>query len=516
MTAFDLLRQIGNVDDKYIMESRKRPKKKPVWPTALAAILALAILGSGAKFLIGLRDNTLQDSAAATSAAAEEAPIPEAALPEEAEEAPAEEAPAAQEIAEEEAAGASLSAYDVTLLAGAKYPQSIAYDDYEARSERWTSNQVTAETTYAMNAFSYRTAAAILRGQETSGCYSPLSLYHTLSILASGADGETRNQLLSLLGVSDVETLSEENGKLYRVNYTDNDVNILKIANALWLDETAEDGTPVTYDQDWVLSVAADYYADVYTAEFSGEDTEKAMGAWIAEQTGGMLQPSLDLSDSTVMALVNTLWYKSQWTEQFQEKNNTTDSFTTAAGQTVTTEFMHRTDASGSYVQADGYLKSYLRMDQGKMIIVLPEEGTDIDTLLTEEALWEIFENADYQSAQVVWSVPKFETNTSYDLIRPLQQLGVTDAFDLISANFSNMTTDSLPLYLGLLRQDTHIALSENGVEAAAFSLAGMEAGVSEPDETIIEMNLNRPFLYLITSNDGSTLFIGVVRDPNT
>jgi serine protease inhibitor len=43
-----------------------------------------------------------------------------------------------------------------------------------------------------------------------------------------------------------------------------------------------------------------------------------------------------------------------------------------------------------------------------------------------------------------------------------------------------------------------------------------MMCGASEPEELpVVEMNLNRPFIYLITANDGSTLFIGVVRNPN-
>ena len=55
--------------------------------------------------------------------------------------------------------------------------------------------------------------------------------------------------------------------------------------------------------------------------------------------------------------------------------------------------------------------------------------------------------------------------------------------------------------------------MNEDGIEAASFSFAGMEAGAGEPDDMLeVEMNLNRPFLYLITASDGSPLFLGVVR----
>lgn len=512
MTAFDLLRHIGNVDDKYIMESRKRPKRKPVWPMALAAILALAIIGTGAGYLINLGGNTLftdsttgqvaEEESAAAEAPAEEAPAEEPAAPEE--------APAAEEV--EEAPANVLEG--VVGLANANYPEAIAYDDYDASSARWKENQVTEDTAYAMNAFSYKTAAAVLSGTEESGCYSPLSLYHALSILAGGAEGDTRDQLLSLLGMTDPETLASEVGKLYRVNHADNEVNTLKIANSLWLDDNVE-GIPIEYDQDWVLSTAANYYADVYKAEFENPATGEALGQWIAEKTGGALQPEITFDPATAMAIVNTLHYKSMWIEPFDADNNTTGDFTLESGEAVETEFMHRTESMGNYVEGDGYLKSYLPMEQGKMIIVLPDEGQNIDDFLQEDRLWQVFENANYESAEVRWSVPKFETDASYDLMDTLKALGVSDAFDPGAADFSPMVTSDTPLYVTTLRQDTHIALNEDGVEAAAFTLVGM-AMAAEPadDPKIIEMNLNRPFLYLITANDGSTLFMGVVRNP--
>lgn len=517
MTNFDLLNYIGNVDDQFVMDSRKRPKKKSIWPKAvpaiLAAVLALAVITTGVKYLItsgpGLASaDTTAESAAAGDALAEGAP---------AEEAPAEEPGAIVEEAtatEEEAPGNVNEG--VWSLANAVYPESIAHDNYEALSLVWKENQVTEETAYAMNAFSYKTAAAVLKDSETSGCYSPLSLYQALAILASGAEGETRDQLLSLLGMSDLDTLAEESGKLYRVNYADNEVNLLKISNSLWLDDTDADGFRISYNLDWVQSVSQNYFADVFTAEFENEETSKALGNWIAQKTGGMLNPVFEFDKETVMAIVNTLWFKTQWASQFYEENTYEDTFTLSSGDTLTCDFMHRTEDTGRYVDGDGYIKSSLTLDRGKMIIVLPDEDQDIETFLAEDKLWEIFENADYQSAQVNWSVPKFETEATYDLTDTLQALGVTTAFDSMAADFTPMAESEYPLYLSYVEQGTHIVINEDGVEAAAYTIAAMEEAAAEPEEepTIIEMDLSRPFLYLITANDGSTLFIGVVRNP--
>ncbi len=514
MTEFELLQLIGEADDRYIMDSRRRPKKKPRWPYALAACLVLAVLTGAGVMIFG----PLGSPATAESTAAGEAVMQ---ADEEQGNGQIQEGMSSNLEGTEETTevSESVEAYDVTMLSEAVYPESISAEDYDAATQQWTENQVSENTRTALNAFAYSTAAAVLQDQENSGCYSPLSLYQTLAILASGAQGQTRDELLSLLGQSDVETMASETGKLYRVNYFDNEVNKLKIANSLWLDETAGDGGRVSYNQDWVLSAAADYYASVYEAEFSQESTAQALGQWISDHTGGLLHPSpetLNFDQNTVMAIVNTLWYQTQWSEPFDEDATTTEDFTTADGEIVSWDFMHKTDSLGAVIETEEYTKSAISLNQGKMIFVLPQEGVDVDSLLTEEKLWEIFENGDYQDAEVIWSIPKFETSAAYpELEEMLQSLGVTSAFDVGTADFSLISSD-VPLVVGQIQQETHIAINEDGVEAASFSMAAMEAGASEPEKVAtVEMNLNRPFLYLITANDGSTLFLGVVRNPS-
>jgi hypothetical protein len=65
------------------------------------------------------------------------------------------------------------------------------------------------------------------------------------------------------------------------------------------------------------------------------------------------------------------------------------------------------------------------------------------------------------------------------------------------------------------IEQGTRIGVDEEGVEAAAYTAIGLEAAGIAPEELeVVEMNLNRPFIYLITAQDGSCnqLFIGPWR----
>lgn len=540
MTNLDLLQFIGAADDKYIMESRRRPPKRPSkWPVVLAACVALVLMcGVAAIYLDPFANFAAGGSAEAADAAAQETVMESAAAEEAPAEAPAAAAPEAEAPAEEaqeegtpevpeteagvpvhdivqeaEPLG-KLSDYNVTLLAEAEYPEAPGLEDTEGRSARWKENQVSSTTNYALNSFSYEIASRLFLDSGESGVFSPLSLYHSLAVLASGAREETMYEIVAALGQPDYYTLVEQTGKLYRVNNSDDEQDVLKIANSLWLDETDGAGNPVEFRQEWVLDVAANFYASVYGAEFSDPNTANALGAWIAEQTGGILQPRPELSADTVMALANTVWYESHWAEEFDPEKTETGDFTLESGEALQTEFMHTTVLSGDYIKGDDYTKSYLNLTQGKMIIAVPDEGVDVDTLLTEDRLWEVFENGSYDQAQVEWSVPKFTTDSSFALEDVLKDMGIELAFTE-NADFSDISKTTA-LYLGKVEQGAHIAVDEEGVEAAAYTVVGMEMA-AEPDEDpeIVEMNLNRPFVYLITANDGSTAFMGVVRNPD-
>ena len=516
MTEYELMELIGEAEDEYIMASRRRPRKKAFpWTKALAACLTVAVIGTAGALLF--RSGLFRSGASSAPAARETLADREEAAP--AEDAAPAEAPAQAEEDFGESEPAEMEAAEaiqgsVRWLSSAQYPASVGWEDYDGQSQVWRENQTSDTTKSALNAFAYETAAALLRDSGTSGAYSPLSLYQALAVLTSGAGGQTRDQLLSLLGQSDLETLADQAGRLYRVNYADNEVDVLKIANSLWLDETAADGSPVSYHRDWVMSAAADYYADVLAAEFSDEETALALGEWISLRTGGLLHPSsedLGLDENTLMSMVNTLWYASQWATEFDKDQTAEDTFTLADGAQVTADFMHSTQ-SGMFIRTERYTKSYLPLHQGRMIFVLPAEGVSVDELLTEENLWEAFENGDYTGGEVRWSIPKFTTDASFELKDTLQSLGITDAFTE-GADFSAIS--DTPLHVSKILQGTHIGLDEEGVEAAAYTAVAIEAaGAPVEDPVIAEMNLNRPFLYLITANDGSPLFIGVVRNP--
>ena len=120
-----------------------------------------------------------------------------------------------------------------------------------------------------------------------------------------------------------------------------------------------------------------------------------------------------------------------------------------------------------------------------------------------------LFEDGESYSGEVVWKIPKFKFDTECELVGTLKTLGIENAFGP-DADFSGITDD--PASISVIIQQTHIGIDENGVEASAFTQISL-FGVARPNGRA-EMILNRPFIFAITSANGTLLFIGTCSNP--
>ena len=71
-------------------------------------------------------------------------------------------------------------------------------------------------------------------GDDNAVC-SPLNIYLAFSMLAEVTDGNSRAQILEMLGVSDIETLREQAGCLWESNCYDLPIAKSILANSIWL-----------------------------------------------------------------------------------------------------------------------------------------------------------------------------------------------------------------------------------------------------------------------------------------
>ena len=110
----------------------------------------------------------------------------------------------------------------------------------------------------------------------------------------------------------------------------------------------------------------------------------------------------------------------------------------------------------------------------------------------------------------MIWSVPKFDVKSSVDLADALKALGVADAFEADKADFTPLT-DNIA-YVSSVMQAARVKIDEEGVEAAAYTeIVAKSDGAPEPSP-VVEMNLNRPFAFVIFDGNDVPLFVGTVQ----
>ena len=155
--------------------------------------------------------------------------------------------------------------------------------------------------------------------------------------------------------------------------------------------------------------------------------------------------------------------------------------------------------------------------DSGSMYFLLPDENTDVNELVSSPDLMKVIrrdESSDnWYSPMVNLSVPKFKVSEKTDLIETVRALGVTDALDTDLADFSPLTGDKENLYLSKADHAATLEIDENGVTGAAYTELGISETAAEIPDDEIDFVLDRPFLFLVTGQDGSILFSGVVRN---
>ncbi len=415
-----------------------------------------------------------------------------------------------------------LTAY---AIAEAKYPEMAPYPwisdgNYDAWWDDVNAQRRDLGDISALQSFFGRSAQTFLSGAEGDNrVYSPLNVYMALSMLAQLTDGESREQLLTLLGSDSMDALRKQASDVWNSNYRDDGALTSILASSLWLNKD------VKFNQATMDILAKDFYASSYQGDMGSKEFNRAFQSWLNEQTGGLLEEqaeNVNLDSQTIMALATTVYYKAKWYSEFPKELTAPQTFHTPGGD-VETDFMHQSDDQ-SYFCGEKFAAVYQSFETGtaggKMWFILPDEGTSPEELLEDSETMDFLFAADkYQWENqkflvVNKSIPKFDVSSQFDLIEGLKTLGITDVFDAELCDFSPMTDgEDVPGAISQVNHAARVVIDEEGCTAAAFTVMFRDGAALPPDEEV-DFVLERPFIFCITGDSGLPLFVGVVNYP--
>ncbi|KAG9272880.1 neuroserpin [Astyanax mexicanus] len=362
-------------------------------------------------------------------------------------------------------------------------------------------------------------------GGEENIIFSPLSVALALGMVELGARGSSLQEIRQAVGYSNFRE-DEEFSVLRNLTLAlsgDEAQYVVRLANSLFLQ------SGVHFNADFLRLMKQYFHAQVETVDFSeSAAVAQHINTWVQNHTESKIHDLVsadDFSSVTRITLVNAMYFRGSWKNQFRPENTRTFSFSKDDGSEVQTLMMYQQgdfyygEFSDGSAEAGGVYQVLEMPYEGEdvsMMIVLPRQEVPLATLepiIRPQLLDDWANNVKKQKVEVY--LPRFKVEQKIDLRDTLQQLGIKNIFTK-DADLSAMTAereDGSDLFIGKAVQKSYLEVTEEGAEGAAGS------GMIALTRTLVlypQVMADHPFFFVIRNRrTGSLLFMGRVMNPD-
>ncbi len=366
----------------------------------------------------------------------------------------------------------------------------------------------------ADNRFAFRLFQEVARqaGPDSNLFISPLSVAMALGMAYNGAAGTTQQEMQRALELEGL-TLDDVN-RSYRAV-----IDLLRgldpqvaftLANSVWY---RPEFTPAP---EFLDATRTHFDARVESLDFASAAAAPTINRWVSDQTRGKIPAIVPdpVPDDVVAYLINAIYFKGDWTAQFDKARTQPAPFTLRTGATTTVPMMSRGRAVETGFYTDGEVTVVDLPYGGKafsMTIVLPGNVGGIDSLvsgLTQER-WDAWIEG-LRESELSVLLPKFTLTYGRPLNDVLAALGMPHAFcGPWATDFSRLDPTGR-VCLTEVRHKAFVDVNEEGTEAAAATSVG--AGIVSLPPSV---EVNRPFFFVIRERlSGTILFMSRVMNP--
>lgn len=339
---------------------------------------------------------------------------------------------------------------------------------------------------------------------EKSGVVSPVNIYMSLSLLAECTDGNSRKQILDVIGVSNIEQLREQSKLIWAYNSRDDEHGKSVLANSVWIDG----GLPVK--EQCLQYLKNDHFASAFNGDFDDPAYVNAMKQWISDMTKGLLDDSingLEIPKDTLAALVSTLYYKARWYNEYTETEN-------GKFDGADCVFNVKKDDDSLIYKGNGFTAYSDMLSDGNYVwFFLPDKGKTVSDVLKEGVISYINgPDKNCKQYDVTVRMPDFDVDYNENIKDEIAKLGITECMDINKADFSVMTDSDL--YVGDIIHAARFKSDKEGVEGAAYTVDYLCGSAMPTPKQKYDFNLDKPFVFVV-ENRGVPLFVGCVNEVN-
>ena len=417
-------------------------------------------------------------------------------------------------------------------------PSSATVKSSSSASERQTAKpkemSLLVRQTIAgdLNRQGFRLLQSLAEEKETENKFiSPYSLDSAFGMVYTGANGPTREEIRTVLGMpadpADADTFFLLMSAQYRDAF---DAEVL-VSNSVWVDRRVTDLIRPDYYQ-----TIKTYYGGAFYVEDFGRKTAVAnkVNALVDRNTKGMIKDVItpdDLTERTRMILLNTLFFEAKWMHPFPVEATRPTPFYLFGGDSKRVQMMYQKRLFDYYSCEEDNVHAVVlpyENDRFELVALMPiESGLDQGRAAMKSILAKIGDKldswlSDPSPFETRVYLPKVDLTDSMQLKDPLKALGMPSAFSPFTADFSGMFDyDKQPgsderFYIEKVIHKTALKMDEVSTKAAAATaiIGGFGGGMPLPQPENV-FRADRPFLVLIRDNwTGLILFMGRINDP--
>jgi serpin B len=344
--------------------------------------------------------------------------------------------------------------------------------------------------------------------------FSPASITSAVAMTYIGAKNNTHKEIAETFYFNtNTKSFSKDYSKLFIYKSNSKNKLIFLNANSIWIQNELE------VKNDFLNTNRQYFSSSLHFTDFIKE-TEKSrlkINKWVEDNTNNKIKDLIQensINNSTRLVLVNALYFKSAWQNKFIKEKNTTDKFQIGRKEYIKTTFMNQSISSWYYEDKYNQIIDIPYANKSiSLMIILPKSYNKFKK--TEKTLSNDFYNnyVKYkEQKRIKLSIPKFKLESEFDLNKTLSDLGIKEAFTRV-ADFSGITEQE-KLFISQVVHKAFIAIYEEGTEATASTAVMIGKTAFINDE--VEININRPFIYIIRNNENNCIyFMGKIKNPN-
>ncbi|XP_014438763.2 LOW QUALITY PROTEIN: serpin B9-like, partial [Tupaia chinensis] len=266
------------------------------------------------------------------------------------------------------------------------------------------------------------------------------------------------------------------------------------------------------------------YQAELEQLSFreAAEESRKHINTWVSKKTEGKIQDLLPVSSintETRLVLVNAIYFKGRWNEEFAKRYTREMPFKINQKEQRLVQMMFQKATFNMACVSEGgggapLLGLPYAGQELSMLVLLPDDGVDLSSVeksLTFEKLMAWPKPECMKSTDVEVFLLRQKLQENYDMESVLRHLGVVDAFVQGKADLLVMAGETA-LCLSKFMHKSFVEVNEEGMEAAAASAVVLVGYclVSGP-----QFCADHPFLFFIRHNRTNTLlFCGRFSSP--